>query len=102
MKLYHRTYQAEAILANGFSDGEGLYMTGKPWRGVWLTDQPQSSGEESWGDVVLMVELPEHVADNFEWTEVEKEYREFLIPAELVNRYGPPRRLQGFEEKPTN
>lgn len=98
MKLYHRTYQAEAILAKGFTDGEGLYMTGKPWRGVWLTDRPAKAGQGSWGDVVLLVELPEHVADNFEWREAEKEHREFLIPAELVNRYGPPRQLQGFEE----
>ena len=26
----------------------------------------------------------------YEWVEVEKPYREFLVPADMLNEYGPP------------
>ena len=33
---------------------------------------------------------PDEVLAEYEWVEDGKPYREFLIPAEIVNRYGPP------------
>jgi hypothetical protein len=40
MILYHRTDReaAAAILAEGFRDGPGSYLTDRMFRGVWLTD----------------------------------------------------------------
>lgn len=39
MKLYHRTYQAKTISAEGFRDGRGAYGTDRIWQG-WLSDSP--------------------------------------------------------------
>lgn len=41
-------------------------------------------------NALLGVEIPEDIAIPFEFVEDGKTYREFLVPAELVNRYGPP------------
>ena len=37
MHIYHVTSleNAQSILAEGFHDGEGTYMTAEVWRGVW-------------------------------------------------------------------
>lgn len=39
---------------------------------------------------LMSLEIPENVLLEWEWVEEAKGYREFLIPAEVVNRYGPP------------
>ena len=36
------------------------------------------------------VDVPEEVMAEWEWVEEGKGHREFLVPAEIVNRYGPP------------
>jgi hypothetical protein len=36
------------------------------------------------------IDIPESVIADYEWIEAGKPYREFLIPADVVNRYGPP------------
>lgn len=86
---FHRTSNADAILAEGFQDGEGTYMTGTLYRGVWLSDRPLDVGQGAKGRELLLVEIPEDVLAEYEWVEEEKTYREFLIPAEIVNRFGP-------------
>lgn len=47
---------------------------------------------------MLVIDIPEEVILFYEWVEEDlegrpfpKSYREFLIPAEIANRYGPPR-----------
>jgi len=45
---------------------------------------------------VLAVDIPEARIADFEWTEVGKPYREWLIPAELLNRY-PVTEVMGRE-----
>ena len=89
MLLYHRTYQAEAILAKGSKDGTGYYMTDRVWSGVWLSDRPLDANEGAHGDTLLAVEMPEAEALPYEWQEEGKPYREFLVPADIVNRYRP-------------
>lgn len=37
-----------------------------------------------------MLDIPDKLIAQFEWIEEEKPYREFLCPAELANRFGPP------------
>ena len=39
---------------------------------------------------MLSLEIPGGVVAPYEWVEAGKGYREFLVPAEIVNRYGPP------------
>ena len=115
MKLYHRTDAAEAILANGFRNSTGSYGLvddqGRPFMltGVFVSDHPLSMHEGATGEDVLRViipddfdiddwELPEFPEDGElpELPEDVKTYREWCLPAELLNRF--PRRLLTDEE----
>ena len=98
MKLYHRTNAATAILQKGFKDGIGTYMTTIFHSGVWLSNYPLDCNEGAFGDTVLLIEIPESVIAEYEWIEEGKPYREFLVPAIIVNQYGPPRIFNEFEE----
>lgn len=81
---------AEAILVDGFRDGTGSYMTDRTWSGVWLSDVPLDANEGAGGDALLAVELDLPAAElgGYEWPEEGKPYREFLVPAAVVNRVG--------------
>lgn len=85
MILYHRTKAAVRILADGFCEGAGTYGTKITHRGVWLSDRPLDANEGAYGDVVLFVEIPDEVVAPCEWMQ-DIGYREFLIPAHIVNR----------------
>jgi hypothetical protein len=93
MTLYHRTRSAAAasIQRNGFRDSTDTYMTHHEYTGVWLSDHVLDANEGACGDVVLAIEIPEEQVTPYEWIETEKGYREFLVPAEILNTYGPPR-----------
>lgn len=91
MRLIHRTFAADAILAEGFRDGHGRYLTTQCLSGVWLSDRPLDIDEGADGDTLLELDIPEHEIESYEWVEDGKGYREYLVPAEIVNRYGPPR-----------
>ena len=49
--FFHRTTEAAArtILADGFQDGTGLYLTAMWHSGVWLSDVPLDSNEGAMG-----------------------------------------------------
>jgi len=87
-RLYHRTSRinAEAIIANGFRDGEGRYLTDSRHRGVWLSDRPLDANEGALGDTIIAVDFddPGTIAE-FEWIEDERPYREWLVPADRIN-----------------
>jgi len=89
--LYHRTHYkaARAILANGFKDGVGTYLTRHTHRGVWLSNTPLDINEGASGDTVLEVRLNIRRAEinAYEWKEEGKGYREFLVPARVVNAH---------------
>jgi hypothetical protein len=89
LKLFHRCYaeDAHAILQTGFKDGTGNYMTTHEHSGVWLSNVPLDANEGAFGDVLLEVQLdaPEEELGQFEWVEEGIGYREFLMPAALVN-----------------
>lgn len=93
MQVFHSTNAADAILLNGFRDSIGTYLTSREFSGVWVADRPLDGNEGVSGhDVVLCLEIPEELISQYEWDEGEvKGYREFLVPAELLNRFGPPR-----------
>jgi hypothetical protein len=100
MILYHvaSSENAAAIRRDGFRDTGGSYMTesehrGVEHRGVWLLDRPLAANEGAWGDTAIAVDLPLSDADldQYEWKEEGKVYREWLIPAAIINKYWWPK-----------
>jgi hypothetical protein len=91
VKLYHPTRHAAEILRDGFGETSGAYVTEGDRSGVWLFDRPvdtrMGGGDEA---VMLVIEIPMSVVVPFEWG-FDLPYRQFLLPAALLNLYGPPR-----------
>jgi hypothetical protein len=90
MRLYHPTRHAASIIRDGFGETSGTYLTETDHSGVWVFDSPvdrrTGGGDEA---VVLMIEIPEAVVLPYE-TPSRSHYRQFLMPAALLNLYGPP------------
>jgi hypothetical protein len=89
MRFYHRTTAdaARSILSDGFRDTTGYYLTEREWCGVWLSDEPLDPTEARFGAVLrVTIEADDFDLDFYEWAEDGKEYREWLIPAAIVNR----------------
>jgi hypothetical protein len=72
-------------------------MTTSWHEGVWLSDSPLSINEGADGDDLLAIEIPADVIADYEWIEELKPYREWLVPAEIVNRC-PVKRVEESEE----
>jgi hypothetical protein len=93
---YHTTDAAEAILREGFRDGEGCYMfVGLTLRRVFLADRPADVNDGAKGDQVLAVDL---VVDLDEYELIcegapEGVMREWCVPASLLNAHGTVRLL---------
>jgi hypothetical protein len=90
MRLYHRTTMANAdlILREGFRDEEERHTSDFGDEGVWFSDQPEEAGECDFEEAVVAVDLdlPAKSLSSFEWAEVDETvYKEWLIPAALVN-----------------
>jgi hypothetical protein len=89
--LWHwtRTQEvAEAILRDGFTDGEGTYLTAQRWSGVWLADTPDAFSADYKGPLLrVTLHLPESTLHNYEWVEEGRGHREWLIPATVVNQH---------------
>ena len=103
MRLFHVTgnKNAEAILKEGFKegfrgirpgvgDGTETYLTDREWSGVWISDKPFDDAHRSVGITLFAIEIPEEDISDLEWVEEGKPYREWLVPAALLNSYGPP------------
>lgn len=86
MKLYHRTPAPEAVLRDGFRERRGSMGL----MGVWLSDVPLGENEGARGPTVLATEIPDEELVDLEIVEEGKPYREWCVPAEVVNRFGPP------------
>ena len=89
MKLYHSTTEglAQAVLDEGFCD-EGVaitYLADCVFTGVWLSDCQLGWNEGAEGDVALTVEIDGRTIRRYEWMEEGRTYREWLIPAALLN-----------------
>ena len=89
MILYHRTYRERAriILEEGFRDASGTYLTRETFSGVWVSNEPLDSNDGAQGDTLLEVntDLSESELSRYEWVEEGKRFREFLIPASILN-----------------
>jgi hypothetical protein len=88
--LYHRTTAAAArsIIESGFKNSSGYFLSNRTWTGVWLSSIPVDSEHGAEGDALLMVklEVDEHELARWEWAAEGRSYREWLIPASLINR----------------
>jgi hypothetical protein len=89
MIFYHRTTAANAtkILRKGFRDSTGYYGFSRPKTGVWISNVPLDINEGASGDVLLRIDMPERIARKYEWMEDGKHYREWLMPAQLINKH---------------
>jgi hypothetical protein len=95
VKLYHRTSSeaASAIVSSGFRDGwaGGVELSSVPY--------PDDQLPMSKRGVLLAIAIPDDVVQAWEWRieartpdvpEGLERYWEFLLPAAVANRYGPP------------
>jgi hypothetical protein len=91
MLVYHTTPKPYAILSKGFKDGTDYYLTRTLHTGVWFADVPLDENEGARGETTLCLVIPPKVFARAEepWVEEGKPYREALIRAAVVNRYGP-------------
>ncbi len=97
MQLYHTTTleRAGIIKSGGFRDAEGSYglmcdsQTPYYIRGVFFSDSPLECSDGLLVDVseVFVLEIPNDEIEPYELIEEGKGYREWCIPARLVNRY---------------
>jgi hypothetical protein len=88
--FYHRTTAEEArsIVESGFRNSTGYFLNNRIWTGVWLSSIPVDSEHGFEGDALLMVklEIEEHEMARWEWAAEGLTYREWLIPANLINQ----------------
>ena len=98
-RYFHTTDAAEAILRSGFRDGEGTYgLASFTLRGVFLADTPVDVNEGASGQDVLEVILPDEIGvDDYELIEDMKPYREWCVPAALLNDNASVRQLTDAE-----
>jgi ribulose bisphosphate carboxylase small subunit len=86
--LFHRTsvVAARRILRHGFKDSTNHYMTQRMDTGVWLSSVPPFLNKGT-GDVLLRVDadLSESEIAQYEWVAEGRHYREWLVPAAIVN-----------------
>ncbi len=89
LTVYHRTSLDAiiSILKGGFSDATGTYLVRAEHTGVWVSDCARDPTGGALGDALLTVStfFSEGDLDAFEWVEDDKPYREWLLPAELLN-----------------
>jgi hypothetical protein len=91
VNVYHPTRHAPEILRDGFGEATGAYLTETDHSGVWLFDRPiDDHVADNDPNVIMELDIPESVLAPFEWV-IGVPYRQFLVPAKLVNQYGPPR-----------
>jgi hypothetical protein len=88
--LFHRTTEnaARSILADGFRNARGSYgMEGIVLEGVFVSDRPVDCNEGAKGDVLLRIELAQSESEIVDCEIVEdgKPWREWILPAELLN-----------------
>lgn len=90
-RYYHRTGAWPAIAADGWRDATGTYMTANEYSGVWISDSPLDLSEGASGAWLITIEMPPDVAtlidQEHEWIEEGKGYREWLVPAKLLNEF---------------
>lgn len=87
--LFHRTTteNTRSIIEGGFMNSAGYYGNNRTWTGVWLSTRPLANADDAEGDTLLVVklEISEQQLSRWEWTAEGRSYRQWLIPAHLIN-----------------
>ena len=91
LTVFHRTTKdaAAKILQDGFRDTTSRYLTDREWSGVWVSDRPLDNSEGASGEI----DIAEDLLTAFEWVEEGKPFREWLVPAAVLNDAGTVRLL---------
>jgi hypothetical protein len=77
----------------------GSVLSRTTFSGVWLSNYPLECNEGAKGDQLLEITLPDDLdISDHEWAEEGKPYREWLVPAEVINQHGKVRLLSADEE----
>jgi hypothetical protein len=91
---------AHSIMTNGFRDRAGHHgLSNHERAGVWLTTPPLDVAEGARGDAVLSVELdvpPEEIGA-YEVVVEGRRYREFQMPAAMVNAHADISLVRGSD-----
>ena len=97
MKLFHQTTakNAKAILAKGFTDATGSFGTRERYTGVLLKNQPVAVNEIDITLIEVELDLDEDALAAYERREKGRSYREWLVPAVLVNAHTNLRIIAG-------
>ena len=106
MRLFHMTdkEKAEAILKDGFRDNtshfrsdlveiQGRFGNDRPdaeYTGVWVSGEPWDIGYLDGDHTLLAIEIPADILPDFQWVEEGELFGKWLIPAAILNSYGPP------------
>ena len=86
-------------MRDGFRDGECNYLTEDLRNGVFLSDRPLDGNEGAKGDCLIEVVVDENAIAQYELSEDGKPYREWNIPAEILNQLRTRRILSSEEEE---
>ena len=101
MRVYHVTSSeaAQAIAAQGFRDSAGRFLTATHHAGVFVSDRPLwlESSIELEHLACFEICVDEQYLAGCEWIEEGKGYREWLVPAAVLNA-GVPARLLTADE----
>lgn len=88
--FYHRTnaHNARAIIESGFRNSTGHFLNNRIWTGAWLSSIPVDSEQGAADDALLLVKLDidDRELARWEWAAEGRTYREWLIPANIINR----------------
>ena len=106
MRLVHMTdkEKAEATLKDGFrdntshfrsdlveiQDGFGNDRPDAEYTGVWVSGEPWDIGYLDGDHTLLAIEIPADILPEFQWLEEGELFGKWLIPAAILNSYGPP------------
>jgi hypothetical protein len=95
--FFHRTSatHARSIVADGFRDARGRYLTDEDHEGVWLSSVPFDVNDGAAGDTLVLVRLPGKLIAPYEWVDRLTRGREFLVPAAVINKHGAARIVEG-------
>jgi hypothetical protein len=89
--LHHRTAEAAArqIVTDGFRDGEGLLQNGCILA-FWFPTGRSDENKGACGNAQIRIELAKDEGEiaAFQWIEDDKSFREWLVPANLINEFG--------------
>jgi hypothetical protein len=89
VKVYHRTLPLEDCDRRAFPEGRGGVASEELLVGVWVsTVRPEQRAAAGTEDPIVELDIPGSLFERYEWVDESKPFREALIPAAVLHRYG--------------